>query len=292
MKRRGFTLIELLVVIAIIAILAAIAFPVMARAKDNAFRNADISNMNSLRAALQLYRVDQGAYPPAILGYATLYASGPNAGQVIPANQLRTFLYPRRVDAIDTFRPSPNRVALNLITTAVWPQADERPDNTAPILDLNGDGIVSNIDDDACSRQAYGYDPTGAPDGVTRRNPNGPGTIPAEFYKVSGYDVAQVRTPTGLINELRYTLFWTRWGLASDNTCSPSGSPGNGADDPRQLGYSDPPDNTMVTWNSFYRDYTNGVPDRTKRDIALFIGGAARPFDSRGIAERSWRVTP
>ncbi|RYF44776.1 MAG: prepilin-type N-terminal cleavage/methylation domain-containing protein, partial [Cytophagaceae bacterium] len=34
--RKGFTLIELLVVIAIIAILAAILFPVFARARENA----------------------------------------------------------------------------------------------------------------------------------------------------------------------------------------------------------------------------------------------------------------
>ena len=36
MQRRGFTLIELLVVIAIIAILAAILFPVFARAREKA----------------------------------------------------------------------------------------------------------------------------------------------------------------------------------------------------------------------------------------------------------------
>ena len=37
-NRRAFTLIELLVVIAIIAILAAILFPVFARARENARR--------------------------------------------------------------------------------------------------------------------------------------------------------------------------------------------------------------------------------------------------------------
>ena len=36
MRRRGFTLIELLVVIAIIAILAAILFPVFAKAREKA----------------------------------------------------------------------------------------------------------------------------------------------------------------------------------------------------------------------------------------------------------------
>jgi len=38
MRQRGFTLIELLVVIAIIAILAAILFPVFAKAREKAVR--------------------------------------------------------------------------------------------------------------------------------------------------------------------------------------------------------------------------------------------------------------
>ena len=44
-RSRGFTLIELLVVIAIIAILAAILFPVFARARENARRASCQSNM-------------------------------------------------------------------------------------------------------------------------------------------------------------------------------------------------------------------------------------------------------
>ena len=43
--RSAFTLIELLVVIAIIAILAAILFPVFARARENARRSSCQSNL-------------------------------------------------------------------------------------------------------------------------------------------------------------------------------------------------------------------------------------------------------
>jgi len=56
--RRGFTLIELLVVIAIIAILAAILFPVFARARAKAKAMTCLSNMKELALACQMYADD------------------------------------------------------------------------------------------------------------------------------------------------------------------------------------------------------------------------------------------
>jgi prepilin-type N-terminal cleavage/methylation domain-containing protein/prepilin-type processing-associated H-X9-DG protein len=61
----GFTLIELLVVIAIIAILAAILFPVFARARENARRASCQSNLKQLGIGMQMYLQDvDGMYPP------------------------------------------------------------------------------------------------------------------------------------------------------------------------------------------------------------------------------------
>jgi prepilin-type N-terminal cleavage/methylation domain-containing protein/prepilin-type processing-associated H-X9-DG protein len=57
-KRRAFTLIEILVVIAIIGILAAILFPVFARARENARRSSCQSNLKQLALGVHQYTQD------------------------------------------------------------------------------------------------------------------------------------------------------------------------------------------------------------------------------------------
>lgn len=53
---KGFTLIELLVVIAIIAILAAILFPVFARAREKARQTVCLSNQRQMGLAVLMVR--------------------------------------------------------------------------------------------------------------------------------------------------------------------------------------------------------------------------------------------
>ena len=56
--KRGFTLIELLVVIAIIAILAAILFPVFAKAREKARQTTCLSNVKQITLGILQYAQD------------------------------------------------------------------------------------------------------------------------------------------------------------------------------------------------------------------------------------------
>lgn len=62
--KKGFTLIELLVVIAIIAILAAILFPVFARARENARRASCSSNLKQISLGILQYVQDYDEHMP------------------------------------------------------------------------------------------------------------------------------------------------------------------------------------------------------------------------------------
>lgn len=76
-RRSGFTLIELLVVIAIIAILAAILFPVFARAREAARKSSCQNNLKECGVGIQLYWNDYDSTLPssAIAGNFTTFAT-------------------------------------------------------------------------------------------------------------------------------------------------------------------------------------------------------------------------
>lgn len=289
LAKKGFTLIELLVVIAIIGILAAIIVPVYSQARKSAYRNSDMSSMDQLRSALQLYKTDQGAYPPALLGYVTLYEDG-SLPNMVPASQLQSALYPKRVNSLNTFQPALERSTGSnfnaLGVNPVWPSGN---------LGGVGNGACSPTDVGnntaaaGCDAQRYGQSTPVAWCDPNDTTPNDVPT-PAYYYELSGYDVATVTTPSGPVNELHYSPWWT--GFTVPDQCNPTDAGGSSSDSPRQLGYSDPPDTTVVTWDSWFRDYQNGAPIHQKQDIVLFLGGDARPYDSANVAAQAWQVTP
>ncbi len=78
---QGFTLIELLVVVVVMGILAAIAIPNFAGARDKARNSAVQANVHVVQVALERYSIDQaGRYPttaaglnPAVVANGSLY---------------------------------------------------------------------------------------------------------------------------------------------------------------------------------------------------------------------------
>jgi prepilin-type N-terminal cleavage/methylation domain-containing protein len=294
MKHFGFTMIELLVVIAIIAILAAIIFPAALNAKDSAYRSSDMSHLNELRSALQLYKVDQGAYPPELFGYVETYATGAQAGQTIPPDQIQAFLFPKRVSALSTFTPAYDRATPN--TVVVGGQADASSDCPAaagqtPCVYWPGEPVSPAATGPSCGYRALGNDVPVRTDPTNKHSPV------VGLYAVDGYDVAPVKELDGSTKyEVHYALFWTGYGLgpawndgvSAAETCTY----GDSGDDPRQLGYSNPPDNTVITSDTFFRNYVNNKPEAIKRDVVIFLGGNAKMYDSQADASFNWTLSP
>ena len=114
--KRGFTLIELLVVIAIIAILAAILFPVFAKARENARRTSCASNLKQIGLGIMQYTQDydemmvpavvtctDASCPSGYRGFEALIMPYVKSGQlfVCPSNSNKSKLLGNAGEALD-----------------------------------------------------------------------------------------------------------------------------------------------------------------------------------------------
>ena len=71
-RRRGFTLLEVMVVIFVIGLLATLVAPKIVGRADDARRTKAIADMKGIEQALNLYRLDGGAYPTTEQGLEAL----------------------------------------------------------------------------------------------------------------------------------------------------------------------------------------------------------------------------
>jgi general secretion pathway protein G len=94
--KRGFTLVEILIVVIILGILAAIVIPQFTNASQDARKSSLVSQLQTLRSQIELYKLQHGDQLPALitdwtpLTTQTTY-NGTNFGpymQAIPKNPL------------------------------------------------------------------------------------------------------------------------------------------------------------------------------------------------------------
>ncbi|MFW5868501.1 MAG: DUF1559 domain-containing protein [Armatimonadota bacterium] len=108
MRRAGFTLIELLVVIAIIAILAAILFPVFARAREKARQTNCLSNLKQLGLASLQYAQDYDEMFPSYY-HKTIdgYDDGVSSGGVTLYSAVLPYVKNVQIFSCPSVKPTP-----------------------------------------------------------------------------------------------------------------------------------------------------------------------------------------
>lgn len=93
LAQQGFTLVELLIVVIILALLAAIVVPQFASSTDDAKLSSMDTTLSNMRAAIDLYYQQHGAYPgkmTAVTSYGCVGTAG--TGDATAGNEALTFL--------------------------------------------------------------------------------------------------------------------------------------------------------------------------------------------------------
>lgn len=263
-RPRGFTLIELLTVIAIIAILAAILFPVAATVREQARASDCMSKMHQLWVAANVYRSDEGAFPPALYGYPEYQAVNAVSGQCDPklssgvpygtdASQpcaaqppvsadriINGFLYPEQTKDSNLVKCADNVFTSNVVPQNGIYTVAHYTTTPPPQWPVNITWIGKVLADYGCPTDAYG---------TVDCFVGGPYDKMAKFYYTwDSYDIGPAVDAKNNSIILGGTQIF-------DKHYSPDWSGVRGANDlPNQLKYSNPPDDktllTYCTWHA------------------------------------------
>jgi prepilin-type N-terminal cleavage/methylation domain-containing protein len=197
LRSKAFTLIELLVVIAILAILAAILFPVFARAREKARQSSCLSSLRQIGSAFALYTQDyderlpdrrdlKRALPGGYQPWSTWPPSDPRAAWA--AVVLEPYVRSSALWACPSVAGSqlgaalqvrqPVSPATDAPATYYWLWRFDRPDDPIPLDNLWGKTEPQAVAD----LQAAGNPQVGFPDGPAdvelAVDPYFPATIP------------------------------------------------------------------------------------------------------------------
>lgn len=108
MRTRGFSLVELVIVIVILGMIAAIAVPRISRATTGMEESALRADLQTLRKAVELYKVDHNGTPPTALHALAMYTSETGA---MSNNKTALYKFGKYVREIPPCPVGPNKGA-------------------------------------------------------------------------------------------------------------------------------------------------------------------------------------
>jgi len=92
--KSGFTLVEILIVVVILGILAAIVIPQFTEASTEAKTNSLMSDLQTFRSQVELYKVQHNDNPPTAAGFVAQMTETSDITGATSGNKIRTATYP------------------------------------------------------------------------------------------------------------------------------------------------------------------------------------------------------
>lgn len=151
MKNKGFTLVEILIVVVILGILAAIVIPQFTQASTDAKESSLMSNLQSIRSQIELYKIQHNDMPPSDADQATFLAQMTTYSDVSgTTNATKTAVY--------KFGPYLQKIPANPF--------DEDGANANVVVGAVGDGWAYAVGADTYSYTFVANDTLSTSDGI------------------------------------------------------------------------------------------------------------------------------